>query len=177
MHVCVLSCVCGCSPPNSSVHGIFQARILECVLSSSRWSARPRDQTLFPMTPAFAGGFFTTKPPGEAHCNKRLYQNGSSRKDTSLTPSCKEGNKTLCPCALGKYSFPPCYSMNEESENAFMVWSEELNVLFFLRDICIMKTMGRAGSDLAGITVHIGWILSFIRGHTFLWGSFPVPLN
>ena len=67
--------------------------------------------------------------------------------------------------------------MKEESENISMVCSEELDVLVFLRDICIMKTMGRAGSDLAGITVYIGWILNFIRGHTFLWGSFPVPLN
>ena len=35
-----------CSPPGSSVHGIFQARILEWVaISSSRGSSRPRDQT------------------------------------------------------------------------------------------------------------------------------------
>ena len=35
-----------CSPPGSSVHGIFQARKLEWVaISSSRWSSRPRDQT------------------------------------------------------------------------------------------------------------------------------------
>ena len=34
------------SPPGSSVHGIFQARILEWVaISSSRGSSRPRDQT------------------------------------------------------------------------------------------------------------------------------------
>ena len=35
-----------CSPPGSSVHGIFQARILEWVaISSSRGSSVPRDQT------------------------------------------------------------------------------------------------------------------------------------
>ena len=35
-----------CSPPISSVHGILQARILECVaISFSRGSSRPRDQT------------------------------------------------------------------------------------------------------------------------------------
>ena len=35
-----------CSPPGSSVHGILQARILECVaLASSRGSSQPRDQT------------------------------------------------------------------------------------------------------------------------------------
>ena len=35
-----------CSPPNSSVHGILQARNLECVaMPSSRKSSRPRDPT------------------------------------------------------------------------------------------------------------------------------------
>ena len=34
----------GCSPPGSSVHGIFQARILEWVaISFSRGSSPPRD--------------------------------------------------------------------------------------------------------------------------------------
>ena len=41
--------LCGpmdCSPPGSSVHGILQARILECVtISYSRGSSRPRDWT------------------------------------------------------------------------------------------------------------------------------------
>ena len=55
--VCVCVCVCVCaqlgptlcnpmdfSPPGSSVHGIFQAGILEQVaISSSRGSSRPRD--------------------------------------------------------------------------------------------------------------------------------------
>ena len=36
-----------CSPPGSSIHGIFQARILEwAAISFSRGSSRPRDQTL-----------------------------------------------------------------------------------------------------------------------------------
>ena len=35
-----------CSPPDSSVHGIFQARILEWVVTAySRGSSYPRDQT------------------------------------------------------------------------------------------------------------------------------------
>ena len=57
VHVCVCTCVCAqscatlCNPmdwglPDSSVHGIFQARILEWVaISSSRVSSKPRDQT------------------------------------------------------------------------------------------------------------------------------------
>ena len=35
-----------CSPPGSSIHGIFQARVLEWVaISFSRGSSRPRDRT------------------------------------------------------------------------------------------------------------------------------------
>ena len=48
MRVCThaQSCPVLCSPPGSSVHGIFQARILECVtISSSKGSSQPRDQT------------------------------------------------------------------------------------------------------------------------------------
>ena len=46
-----------CSPPGSSVHGIFQTRILECVaISFSRESSWPRDQT---QVSCIAGRFFT----------------------------------------------------------------------------------------------------------------------
>ena len=46
-----------CSPPGYSVHGIFQARILEWVaISFSRGSSRPRDQTCMSCVPALAGG-------------------------------------------------------------------------------------------------------------------------
>ena len=38
-----------CSPPGSSVHGIFQARILDRVaIFSSRKSSQPRDRTHVP---------------------------------------------------------------------------------------------------------------------------------
>ena len=49
--MCVLSCLTLCNPtdcslPGSSVHGIFQARILEwAAIFSFRESSRPRDQT------------------------------------------------------------------------------------------------------------------------------------
>ena len=50
-----------CSPPGSSVYGILQARILEwAAISCFRGSSLPRDQT-----PALAGGFFTSEPPGK----------------------------------------------------------------------------------------------------------------
>ena len=47
------------SLPGFSIHGIFQAGILEqyTAISFSRGSSQPRDQTVFP---ALAGGFFTS---------------------------------------------------------------------------------------------------------------------
>ena len=54
-----------CSLPGSSVHGIFQARILEWVaISSSRGSSWPRDWTWVSRT---AGKFFTIWATMEAH--------------------------------------------------------------------------------------------------------------
>ena len=70
--------LCGrmdCSPPNSSVHGIFQSRILEWVVTlfSSR-SSQPTSPTLVgriaPASPALAGGFFTAEPPILFHAGK-----------------------------------------------------------------------------------------------------------
>ena len=50
-----------CSPPGSSVHGILQARILECVaISFSRGSSQPRDRA---RVSYIEGGFFTAEPP------------------------------------------------------------------------------------------------------------------
>ena len=57
-----------CSLPGSSVHGIFQARILEWVsIPFSRGSSQPRDQTRVLVSPALAGGLFTSTATWEAH--------------------------------------------------------------------------------------------------------------
>ena len=63
----VISCVwlfgdpIGQSPPDSSVHGISQTRILEWVaISFFRGSSWPRDQTWIT---SIAGRFFTSEPP------------------------------------------------------------------------------------------------------------------
>ena len=49
-----------CSPPGSSVHEIFQARILEWVaMPSSRGSFWPKDQICASCISCTAGGFFT----------------------------------------------------------------------------------------------------------------------
>ena len=54
------------SLPSFSVNGIFQARILEQVATSyTRGSSWPRDRTHISVSPALAGGFFTTVPSGK----------------------------------------------------------------------------------------------------------------
>ena len=54
-----------CSSPVSSVHGIFQTRILEWIaMPSSRGSSWPRNQTCIS---CITGRFFTTEPPGQIH--------------------------------------------------------------------------------------------------------------
>ena len=55
-----------CNLPDSSVHGILQARILEQVaMPFSRGSPRPRDQTHVSQSPALASGFFITSATWE----------------------------------------------------------------------------------------------------------------
>ena len=52
-----------CNLPGFSVHGVFQARILEWVaIFFSRDLPRPGIE---PMSPALVGGFFTTEPSGK----------------------------------------------------------------------------------------------------------------
>ena len=72
---CVLSCfsrvwlsdAIDCSLPDSSVHGILQARILEwAARPSSRRSSGCRDLSTSVTSPALAGGFFTTRVTWEA---------------------------------------------------------------------------------------------------------------
>ena len=54
-----------CGPPDSSIHGILQARILKGVaISSSKGSSRPGDWPASPVSLALAGGFLTTEQPG-----------------------------------------------------------------------------------------------------------------
>ena len=55
-----------CSLPGSSVHGIFQARILKRVaISFSRGSSQSTDQTCVSFISCINSIFFTTEPPGK----------------------------------------------------------------------------------------------------------------
>ena len=55
------------SPPGSSVHGICQARILEWVAISFSGGnlLDPGIEPISPASPALAGRFYTTGPPGK----------------------------------------------------------------------------------------------------------------
>ena len=71
-HVWIFCDPMDCSPPDSSVQGIFEARILEWVaISFSRGSSQPRDQN---QVSHIAGGFFTSWDTREAHWHYLLYQ-------------------------------------------------------------------------------------------------------
>ena len=58
------------SPPGSSVHGIIQARTLEWVAVSSSIP----DPGIKPESPALAGGFSTTEPPGKSIKTGKIFK-------------------------------------------------------------------------------------------------------
>ena len=64
------------SPLGPSVHGIFQAKILEQVaISFSRGSSWLRTESMFLMSSVLVGGFITTSATWEAQDSGRGYQN------------------------------------------------------------------------------------------------------
>ena len=66
-----------CSPPDSSVHGILQARILKWVaMPSSRRSSQLR---IWTQVSRFAGRFFTAEPPGQPRPHSSAPQKSGKR--------------------------------------------------------------------------------------------------
>ena len=58
-----------CSPPGSSVLGIFQARILKrAAISSSRGSSQPSIEPEAPLSPALQVDYLPTKPCLSNNC-------------------------------------------------------------------------------------------------------------
>ena len=63
-----------CSPPSSSVHGIFQARLLKWFLCPPPGALpNPGIKPVSLMSPALAGRFFTTSATREAHIHVYVY--------------------------------------------------------------------------------------------------------
>ena len=88
-------CLTLCDPvdyslPDSSVHGILQARILEWVaMPSIRGSSRHRDQTRSSCVSCTAGRFFTAEPLGKPLLPHNCYQiniAGPTRRDAADMP-------------------------------------------------------------------------------------------
>ena len=111
--VCVCVCVCAClvallsltlydpmdcTQSGFSVHGIFQARILEQVaISYSRGSSRLRDGT---RVSCFAGGFFTNELPGKLLCRQYLLPKENAKNNTKHQEGRKNLPPPMCPCYL-----------------------------------------------------------------------------
>ena len=73
-----------CSLPGSSIHGIFQARVLEWVaISFSKWSSQPRDWT---QVSSIVGWRFTVWASREVlqRSEQLLIKKGANRKPTEL---------------------------------------------------------------------------------------------
>ena len=58
-----------CSPLGSSIHGIFQARVLEQVVILD-----PQTEPVSLASPELPGGFFTTAPPGKPQAMSHTMQ-------------------------------------------------------------------------------------------------------
>ena len=69
-----------CSPPASSVHAILQARILEWLPCPS-----PGSKPVSSVSPALAGRFFTTVPPGR---DEVVVQSSISFEETEAQRGC-----------------------------------------------------------------------------------------
>ena len=122
----ILLCVCfviqlcptlcdpmSCSPPGSSVHEIFQPRILEWVaISYSRGSSWHRDWTPISAPLVLAGRFLTTEPPGKLTLTPLQWINfpcSLVRPNLSLLPFHAYLQSSLLPAAFfssSSSSFP-----------------------------------------------------------------------
>ena len=88
------------SLPESSVHGIFQARILGWVaISFTRGSSWPRDRTWVSCISCIAGRFFTTEPSGSIPPQQREKEIRTDSSDVSL-------QRVVCELRLLK---PQCF--------------------------------------------------------------------
>ena len=101
VYMCTQSCPTlhnpmDCSPLGSSVHGILQAWILECVAISYCWgSSRPRDQTHISCISCTDRQILYTVPPGSPIPNTRECQIYGTR----LTGKFKQDYPKIVPCS------------------------------------------------------------------------------
>ena len=101
------------SLPGSSVHGIFQASIMEWVaISSCHGSSWPRDQSYICCVSCIAGWFFTTAPLGKALKGTKWKGNSEIFEGGEVTLCSRNSRRrhvtssvinTLLPCISSKF--------------------------------------------------------------------------
>ena len=101
------------SPPGFSVHGIFQASIMEWVaISSCHGSSWPRDQSYICCVSCIAGWFFTTAPLGKALKGTKWKGNSEIFEGGEVTLCSRNSRRrhvtssvinTLLPCISSKF--------------------------------------------------------------------------
>ena len=127
-----------CSPPGSSVHGIFPAWLVQrFAIPFSRGSSEPRDQICIPYV---AGRFFTTEPIAIIHT-----------KNLKCVGKMKEGNlhrfnhacakKDILPMSLGKSETWKPASLPSNHWTSLLLFQE--NIYLFG---CAESYLGHMGS-------------------------------
>ena len=135
-----------CSPPGSSVHGIFQAWILEwVVISSSRGFSWPRDWTPVSCISCIGGRFFTSWATGEAPalCGDFTIlhlQRICLRMPGSLQP-CHQNSLLkfgMCQCGEIDYSLVifVCIFLFMSEVECFFIWLRPICILLFAGALC-----------------------------------------
>ena len=85
-----------CSPQDSSVHGIPQARILEWVaMPSSRASSQPRDSTCVSCISSTAGRFFTSQAPGKHKVGRKEVKEWRQWKEYPQELDCRKSRASV----------------------------------------------------------------------------------
>ena len=108
--LCVCACLVtsaslhpmGCSPPGSSVHGIFQARISEWVAFPSPGDLpHPGVEPASLVSPALAGGVFTVEPPGKPCFGPGVHRYPHGHHVSALSSHYTDGASEAQRCGKG----------------------------------------------------------------------------
>ena len=157
-----------CSPPGSSVHGIFQARILEWVaISFSRGSSQPRDRTRVSCTAGRFSADWATREALHWILRIRLTLHSSVAWDTGrwhllprVTHSVSSGVWGSGPRKSGLRVLSNHHLATHDSWHQKWPWATK----FTATKTAVTVTEGlkkRDGTDLGSGTGPVGQILSY----------------
>ena len=149
------------SPPASSVCGILQGRILECIATpSSRRFSLPRDQTCVFCGSCIAGRFFTTEPLRKSMSLLSEPSNlGSGPEDHQNTTKESLNWHKATPCCKGQFPvkrlwtiwnwYLPVWSMSNSNRghrwkvilsSNMNTWATQIHMSFFSLVVHVWKT-------------------------------------